>query len=373
MPGREGVSIPASPVPLQTCARKEAYGHSRKARLILDMLATIFGLSGLTLTPDEAAFFRDADPCGYILFKRNIESREQVRALTDALRTLQGRDGLPILIDQEGGRVARMQPPIWPQFPPGGAFDALYTVAPMSAMEAARANAKAIALTLADVGINVDCLPLLDVRVPETHPAIGDRALGSDPLQVASLGRAVIDGLRAGGVVGIVKHMPGQGRAVVDSHHDLPVVSADRDTLIATDFAAFRKLASAPMGMTGHIVFEAYDAERPATVSPVVIDQVIRGEIGFDGFLMSDDLDMNALKGAAPDRAARCVAAGCDAALNCWGRMDEMIGIAGVVGSLTRRGEERLAAAMATLGAAPDIAELPDLIARRDALLKLAA
>lgn len=337
------------------------------------MIASIFGLSGLTLTSEEAAFFRDADPCGYILFKRNIEDREQVRALTDTLRALHGRDDLPILIDQEGGRVARMQPPIWPPFPPGGAFDALYNVAPMSAIEAARNNAKAIALTLAEVGINVDCLPLLDVRVPETHPAIGDRALGSDPLQVASLGRAVIDGLRDGGVVGIVKHMPGQGRAVVDSHLALPVVSADRQTLIETDFAAFRKLASAPMGMTGHVVFEAYDGERPATLSPVVIDQVIRGEIGFDGFLMSDDLDMDALDGAVPDRAAKCVAAGCDAALNCWGRMDEMIGIAAVVGALSSRAEQRLSAAMATIGAAPDITELPDLIAKRDALLSLAA
>jgi beta-N-acetylhexosaminidase len=337
------------------------------------MLASIFGLSGPALTPDEVAFFRDADPCGYILFKRNIESREQVRALTDSLRAIHGRGDLPILIDQEGGRVARMQPPVWPQFPPGGAFDALYDIAPMSAIEAARSNAKAIALTLAEVGINVDCLPLLDVRVPETHPAIGDRALGSNAMQVSALGRAVIDGLRAGGIVGIVKHMPGQGRAVVDSHHNLPVVTVDRETLIATDFAAFRKLNTAPMGMTGHIVFDAYDAERCATLSPAVIEQVIRGEIGFDGFLMSDDLDMKALKGEVPDRAAGCVTAGCDAALNCWGRMDEMIGIANAVGSLSARGEERLAAAMSTIGAAPDISELPELLAKRDALLQLAA
>lgn len=337
------------------------------------MLASIFGLSGLTLTPDETAFFRDSDPCGYILFKRNIESREQVRALTDRLRALHGRDDLAILIDQEGGRVARMQPPVWPDFPPGEAFDRLYATAPMSALEAARSNAKALALTLTEVGITVDCLPLLDVRVPETHPAIGDRALGSDPIQVASLGRAVLDGLKGGGVVGVVKHMPGQGRAVVDSHHDLPVVDADRETLIASDFKAFERLSTAPMGMTGHIVFPAYDAERPATLSPIVIAEVIRGEIGFDGFLMSDDLDMKALKGDVADRAAGCVAAGCDAALNCWGRMDEMVGIANSVGDLSLRGEERLAAAMASIGAAPDIAELPDLLAKRDALLQLAA
>ncbi len=337
------------------------------------MLASIFGLSGLTLTPDEAAFFRESDPCGYILFKRNIESREQVRALTDSLRALHGRNDLAILIDQEGGRVSRMQPPAWPDFPAGAAFDRLYAKAPMSALEAARSNAKALALTLAEVGITVDCLPLLDVRVPETHPAIGDRALGSDPIQVASLGRAVLDGLKAGGVVGVVKHMPGQGRAVVDSHHDLPVVEADRQTLIESDFRAFERLNNAPMGMTGHIVFPAYDAERPATLSPIVIKEVIRGEIGFDGFLMSDDLDMKALQGEVADRAAGCVAAGCDAALNCWGRMDEMVAIAGKVGSLSPRGEERLAVAMASIGAVPDIAELPDLLAKRDALLQLAA
>jgi len=336
------------------------------------MLASIFGLSGLSLTPDETAFFKDCDPAGYILFKRNIEDREQIRALTDGLRALHGRDDLAILIDQEGGRVSRMQPPVWPAFPPGEAFDTLYARAPMSAIEAARSNAKAIALTLAEVGITVDCLPLLDVRVPETHPAIGDRALGSDPVQVAALGRATIDGLRAGGVVGVVKHMPGQGRATVDSHHHLPVVSADAQTLEA-DLAPFRSLKDAPMGMTGHIVFEAWDAERPATLSPTVLREVIRKRIGFDGFLMSDDLDMKALKGEIGDRAAECVAAGCDVALNCWGRMDEMIAIANGVGALSEKGEARLARAMATIDAKPDVTELADLLAKRDALLQLAA
>ena len=336
------------------------------------MLASIFGLSGLSLTPDETAFFKDCDPAGYILFKRNIEDREQIRALTDGLRALHGRDDLAILIDQEGGRVSRMQPPVWPAFPPGEAFDTLYARAPMSAIEAARSNAKAIALTLAEVGITVDCLPLLDVRVPETHPAIGDRALGSDPVQVAALGRATIDGLRAGGVAGVVKHMPGQGRATVDSHHHLPVVSADAQTLEA-DLAPFRSLKDAPMGMTGHIVFEAWDAERPATLSPTVLREVIRKRIGFDGFLMSDDLDMKALKGEIGDRAAECVAAGCDVALNCWGRMDEMIAIANGVGALSEKGEARLARAMATIDAKPDVTELADLLAKRDALLQLAA
>ncbi len=335
------------------------------------MLASIFGLSGLALTPDETAFFRDVDPAGYILFKRNVDTREQLRALTDTLRTLHGRDDLPILIDQEGGRVARMQPPAWPAFPPGEAFDRLYRIAPMSAIEAARANAKAIALTLSEVGITVDCLPLLDVRVPETHPAIGDRALGAEPMQVAALGRAVIDGLRAGGVVGVVKHMPGQGRAQVDSHHALPVVSADDATLEA-DLAPFRSLADAPMGMTGHIIFEAWDADRCATLSPVVISGIIRGRIGFDGFLMSDDLDMKALDGAIGDLAAASVKAGCDAALNCWGRMEEMIAIAKLVGPLSEKGVQRLKRAMATIGPAPEVAELEQLLAKRDALLQLA-
>lgn len=332
------------------------------------MTAAIFGLSGLVMTSDEAAFFKDANPAGYIIFKRNVGDRAQLLALTDSLRSLHGRD-VPILIDQEGGRVQRMGPPEWPPFPPGAAFDALYDVAPMSAIEAARVNARAIALTLAEVGINVDCLPLLDVRQPETHPAVGDRALGSDPMRVAALGRAVIDGLREGGVVGVVKHMPGQGRAVVDSHHDLPVVSAN-DEELESDISAFRRLKDAPMGMTGHIVFEAWDRERCATLSPTVITQVIRGKIGFDGLLMSDDLDMKALKGDVGDRAANCVAAGCDLALNCWGRMDEMISIASKVGPMSARANQRLTAAMTTIGAPVDTHEIAALIAKRDALLQ---
>jgi beta-N-acetylhexosaminidase len=336
------------------------------------MKPVIFGTSGLTLTADESAFFREANPAGYILFKRNTETRDQVRALTDSLRALHGRDDLPILIDQEGGRVQRMGPPEWPAFPPGAAFGKLYETAPMSAIEAARANAEALALMLAEVGINVDCLPLLDVHQPETHPAIGDRAYGSDPMWVAALGRATIDGLRAGGVVGVVKHMPGQGRAVVDSHHDLPVVSADAATL-EVDLAPFRGLNDAPMGMTGHIIFEAWDKERPSTLSPTIIADVIRGHIGFDGLLMSDDLDMNALKGDVSDRAAGCVAAGCDLALNCWGRMDEMIRIADKLPTITARAAERLAAAMATISPPNSVDKIEALIAKRDALLAYAA
>lgn len=336
------------------------------------MKPVIFGLSGLTLTDDEKALFRESDPAGYILFKRNIDTREQVRALTDSLRELHGRDDVAILIDQEGGRVSRMQPPVWPAFPAGARFDELYAKAPMSAIEAARANAEAIALTLAEVGITVDCLPLLDVRVPETHPAIGDRALGSDPMQVAALGRATIDGLRAGGVVGIVKHMPGQGRAVVDSHHDLPVVMAS-DEELESDISAFRRVNDAPMGMTGHIIFEAWDKDHCATLSPIVIEEIIRGRIGFDGLLMSDDLDMKALSGEVPDRAARSVAAGCDLALNCWGRFDEMVGIVNALPDITVRAKERLDAAMATISPPKSVDKIAALIAKRDELLAYSA
>lgn len=334
------------------------------------MTPAIFGTSGPALTADERAFFKDANPAGYILFKRNCVDRAQMRALTDDLRALSGNDALPILIDQEGGRVARMQPPEWPAFPPPAAFGDLYESAPISAMQAARLNAKALALMLAEVGINVDCLPLLDVRTPDTHPAIGDRSLGSDAARVASLGRHVIDGLREGGVVGVVKHMPGQGRAVVDSHYELPRVDAGEDAL-AVDLAAFEKLNDAPMGMTGHIMFPVWDTERCATMSPVIINDIIRGRIGFDGFLMSDDLDMKALTGAVCDRAAGCVAAGCDVALNCWGRMDEMVAIAAKLPAMTVRAHERLAAAMATVSPVSDFAELPELIAKRDELLAL--
>ncbi len=334
------------------------------------MTPAIFGLSGPVLTADERAFFADARPAGYIMFKRNCIDRAQLRALTDALRDLEGRSDVAILIDQEGGRVARMQPPEWPAFPAGAAFDALYEIAPISALEAARVNAQALGLMLGEVGITVDCLPLLDVRTPQTHAAIGDRALGSDPLRVASLGRAVIDGLCAGGVVGVVKHMPGQGRAKVDSHHDLPVVDAS-DAELASDLQPFVQLNDAPMGMTGHIMFPAWDRDACSTLSATIIGDIIRGRIGFDGLLMSDDLDMAALKGDVPSRAAGAVAAGCDVALNCWGRMDEMVGIAGMLPAMTPAGRDRLARAMATIAPVDDRVPLPELMAKRDALLAL--
>lgn len=335
------------------------------------MKPVIFGLAADRITDNERAFFKDADPAGYILFKRNIVGRTQLRALTNDLKELAGRDNLAILIDQEGGRVARMQPPEWPAFPAGAAFDRLYDVAPMSAIEAARANGEALGLMLAEVGITVDCHPLLDVRVPETHDAIGDRALGSDPMRVAALGRAMIDGLRTGGAVGIVKHMPGQGRAVVDSHLELPTVTADADTL-EQDLAPFAALKDAPMGMTGHIVFTAWDKDRCATMSPIILNDIIRTKIGFTGLLMSDDLDMKALNGSVPELAAQCVAAGCDVALNCWGRFEEMVGIANLLPDITSEARARLDAAMGTIQPVTHFDQMAALMAKRDALLALA-
>jgi beta-N-acetylhexosaminidase len=333
------------------------------------MKPVIFGLSGTEITAEERAFFRDADPLGYILFKRNCETRAQMLALTDSLRDLSGRADVPILIDQEGGRVARMQPPEWPAFPAGPVFDRLYDLAPSSAIEAARANGQALALMLAEVGVNVNCAPLLDVRQPETTPAVGERTFGSDPMQVAALGRAMLDGMARGGVVGVVKHMPGHGRGVVDSHYELPVVKAS-DAELECDIEPFRTLSGAPMGMTCHVVFEAWDAERPATLSPTVIADVIRGRIGFDGLLMTDDIDMKALSGTAGEKAAAAIAAGCDVALDCWARMGEMVEIAGRLGDASAATLARLERAMASIR--PEEAPMDALIAKRDELLALA-
>ena len=335
------------------------------------MKPVIFGLSGLALTDDERAFFREADPLGYILFKRNCESRAQMRALTDSLRALSGRADLPILIDQEGGRVARMQPPEWPIFPAGGAFAALYDVAPISAIEAARANAHAIALMLREVGVTVDALPLLDVLRPETSNVIGDRALGSEPMRVAALGRAVLEGLRRGGVVGIVKHMPGHGRGRVDSHLELPRVQASAEELEA-DIAPFAALHEAPMGMTAHVVFEAWDRDRPATLSPAVVRDIIRGRIGFEGLLMTDDIDMKALTGSPAEKARQAVAAGVDVVLDCWARMDEMVDIADTLGDASPEVLARLDRAMATIAQPPQPAAFAELVDKRDRLLALA-
>ena len=335
------------------------------------MIPAIFGLSGLTLTDDERAFFRDGNPAGYILFGRNIENREQLRRLTDDLRSLAGRANLPILIDQEGGRVARMKAPEWPDFPSGAAFDALYERAPASAIEAARLNAMALASMLAEVGITVDCLPLLDVRQPGASDVIGDRALGSEPMRVAALGRAILSGLQDGGIVGVVKHIPGHGRALLDTHEALPTVTApDRD--LQTDLAPFAALRDAAMAMTCHVVFEAWDPDRPATLSPLVIDSIIRQRVGFHGLLMTDDLDMKALSGDVPSRAAGAIAAGCDIALNCWAKMDDMIGIAKALDPISTVSLARLEGAMDRVVGVHDSRAFDMLVDQRDALLALA-
>lgn len=333
--------------------------------------AAIYGLSGPALTDDERDFFRDSDPAAYILFTRNCVDSAQLKALTDSLRSLSGRSDLPILIDQEGGRVSRMQPPVWPQFPAAWNLAELYGKAPISAIEAGLANSRALALMLREHGINVDALPLLDVRQPAADDIIGDRALGSEPMQVAALGRAVLDGLASAGVVGIVKHMPGHGRAMCDSHKELPVVTAPAKEL-ETDLEPFERLNWAPMGMMAHVVYTAWDKERPASQSPVVVSEIIRGRIGFDGWLMSDDIGMEALKGGFGERAAGVIAAGCDAVLHCSGDMDEMIAVAAAVPAMTAEGEERLRQAMLIAATEQDGPGFDELIAKRDELLALA-
>ena len=336
------------------------------------MTPAIFGILGLALNPDERAFFRDADPAGYILFGRNIATRAQVRALTDELRAIQGREKCFICIDQEGGRVARMKSPEWLTYPSGAAFDRLYDLAPSSAIAAARANAQALGMDLAEAGISVDCLPLLDVRQPGANDIIGDRALGSEPMRVAALGRAVLDGLASAGVAGVIKHIPGHGRAMADSHMNLPTVNASADQL-ETDIAPFRTLAAAPVAMTAHIVYTAWDAENPATQSAYVVGEVIRRHIGFDGLLLTDDLDMAALSGSVPQRGARAIAAGCDIALNCWAKMVDMIGLASALPAITDDASMRLERALASTDVnAPDISAQAALLDARDTLLALA-
>ena len=335
------------------------------------MQAAIYGLAGAELNPHERGFFGEADPAGYILFKRNCIDPAQLLALTDALRGLSGRDDLPILIDQEGGRVARMQPPVWPAFPTAEAFARLYAIAPSSAIEAARVNARAIALTLRSCGINVNALPLLDVRQPGASDIIGDRALGTEPMQVAALGRAVLEGMASAGVVGIIKHLPGHGRALVDSHKALPVVSASAEEL-DMDLEPFERLRAAPMAMTAHVVYTAWDPDFPASLSQTVIGDIIRGRIGFDGWLMSDDLGMDALSGDYGDRAAGVISAGCDVALHCSGDMAEMVAVAGAVPQMTTESDARLTRAMASALIDGEGSDFAESVAKRDTLLALA-
>lgn len=307
--------------------------------------AVIFGCGGPALTEPERAFFAEADPLGFILFARNCENPDQVRALVAELLDTVGRADAPVLIDQEGGRVQRLKPPHWRDAPAAGVFAELAEDDPIRAEEAARLNARLIAADLAALGITVDCAPVLDVPQPGADDIIGDRAVGRTPDLAARLGRAVCEGLMAGGVLPVIKHIPGHGRAVVDSHKSVPIVDASRDQLDAFDFAPFRALCGMPWSMTAHVVYTAIDPDRPATTSPCILGEVIRVDIGFRGVLVSDDLSMQALTGGLGERAAAARAAGCDVALHCNGDMAEMADIADNVGSLTNATEERLGAA----------------------------
>ena len=302
----------------------------------------IFGCAGTALTAEERDFFRAADPLGFILFARNVETPDQVRSLVAALRQSVGRADAPVLIDQEGGRVARLKPPHWPARPPAAFFGELYRQrGRATACEAVRLDARLIADDIYRLGIDVLCAPVLDLRYPTTHQAIGDRSFAGDPQVVGDLADSFIDGAIEGGVIPVLKHMPGHGRATRDSHFDLPVVDATAAELAASDFVPFCRLATRAWGMTAHIVYRAFDPARPATQSRIVIGDVIRGQIGFDGFLMTDDLSMNALGGDFAQRTERALSAGCDAILHCNGKMAEMTEVARAGRPLSPMSDER--------------------------------
>lgn len=316
------------------------------------MRALITGLSGPRLGDAEASFLGRVRPCGIILFARNLATPDQIRKLiADALAAI-GRDDVLVLIDQEGGRVQRLRPPLGRALPPAQAYARLYAEAPVEAIAAARSQARLVAADLAELGINTDCAPVLDVPIAGAHDIIGDRAYGTTPEQVAALGRAVAEGFLAGGVLPVVKHIPGHGRAMADSHLDLPRVGAPRAELSRTDFAPFKSLADMPAAMTAHVVFDAIDAERPASTSKRVTSEVVRGEIGFSGLLMSDDLSMKALTGRIGARAEAVIAAGSDVALHCNGDLAEMLEAADGVPELSGPALERFSAAWARTGRA---------------------
>ena len=310
------------------------------------MRAFITGLAGVVLTDEERGFLRETQPWGLILFKRNVEGPDALRGLIGDARATLGREA-PVLIDQEGGRVQRLGPPHWPSYPPGAAYGALYDRDRDGALAAARLGARLIAADLALVGIDVDCLPLADVPHAGADPVIGDRAYGEDADKVAAIAGAIAEGLEAGGVLPVLKHIPGHGRASADTHKSLPLVNTDRKTLEATDFAAFRALAALPMAMTAHVVFSAIDPVAPATVSPTILRDVIRDSIGFEGLLMSDDISMGALSGSVGERTRAAIAAGCDVVLHCNGEIAEMRAVAAEAPMLGGDGARRAATALA--------------------------
>jgi len=308
--------------------------------------AFITGLAGTSLTADERAFLREARPWGLILFKRNIEDKAQVTGLVAEALHEMGAEA-PVLVDQEGGRVQRFGPPHWPAYPPGAAYARIYDRDRELGLRAAWLGARLIASDLLPMGVNVDCLPLADVPIPGSDSVIGNRAYGDTPDKVAAIAGSIAAGLLAGGVLPVLKHIPGHGRGNADSHLKLPVVHADRATLEATDFAAFRPLKKLPLGMTAHVVFMAFDTVLPATTSPVMIREVIRGSIGFDGLLMGDDVSMGALSGTIAERARASLAAGCDLVLHCNGKLDEMRQVASEAPELKGDAARRAAAALA--------------------------
>ncbi|MDP2697973.1 beta-N-acetylhexosaminidase [Thalassospira sp.] len=286
--------------------------------------ACILGVEATALTPWEKGFFREADPYGYVLFARNVEDRDQLRRLTGDLRDVSGNTNLPVLIDQEGGRVMRLKPPHWRKMPASGVFGDLFATAPDDAREAAYVNARLSAADLREVGISVSCAPVLDIRLPGMSDVVGDRSYGTDISQIVMLASAVAAGLMDGGVIPVIKHIPGHGRAQVDSHKDLPVITTDLQTLQATDFEPFRQMKDAIAAMSAHLLFTQIDDQRAGTVSPTVIGKIIREDIGFKNLLISDDLSMEALGGSLASRAGECLAAGCDIALHCNGKRTEM-------------------------------------------------
>ena len=308
----------------------------------------ITGVSGTELGAAERAFIAEARPWGFILFKRNVETPQQVVSLVSELRDTAGRPEAPVLIDQEGGRVQRLGRPRWPVYPAGAVFGALYDVERALGLNAARLSARLIADDLAELGITVDCLPLADVPVAGADAVIGNRAYGTEPGKVAAIARAVTDGLEQGGILPVLKHIPGHGRATADTHFKLPVVDTPRKELERTDFAAFHPLANLPMAMTAHVVFSALDPAQPATTSATMVDQVIRGVIGFQGLLMSDDVSMNALAGSLAERTRAVFAAGCDIVLHCNGKLDEMRDVARETPELSGKALERARKALAS-------------------------
>jgi len=328
--------------------------------------AAIYGCSGQVLTEAERAFFAEARPWGFILFRRNVDSPDQVRALTAALRDTVGWEA-PVLVDQEGGRVQRLGPPHWPIYPPGEAY-LKATNDPLTARALAWLGGRLMAHDLKAVGINVDCAPVLDVPTQGAHDIIGDRAYAQDPATVARLGRAVAEGLLAGGVLPVIKHMPGHGRAFADSHRELPTVHADLATLEAWDFAPFRSQSDMPIGMTAHIVFTAIDGKRPATQSRKAI-RLIRERLGFGGLLLSDDLVMNALSGTLTERAAASLKAGCDIVIHWNGDMAQMRQVAEGVGRLKGGAARRAGAALARIVHTPEPLDVREARDRFDAML----